>query len=114
MADLAPEESESRKHWRKMKRQDTGIELFRRAETYLGNLERLKPILFELSRLYNPLIDGPLIDRASYARILESVEAGRPDDARRILEARLALYAPGDAGTADPGRWEQGAGPFYG
>ena len=96
-----------------MKRQDTGIELFRRAQAHLGDPEGLKPILFELSRLYNPFIDGPLVDRASYARILESVESGRLDDARQILEERLALYAPGDEGIADPGRWEKGAGPFY-
>lgn len=96
-----------------MKRQDTGIDLFRRALAHLGDPERLKPILFELSRLYNPFIDAPLIDRVSYARILESVEAGRVDEARRLLDERLALYAPGDGGTADPARWEKGSGPFY-
>jgi hypothetical protein len=96
-----------------MKRQDTGIDLFRRAEAHLDDLERIKPVLFELSRLYNPLIDGPLVDRISYARILEAVEAGRLDEARRILETRLALYAPGEGGAADPARWEKGAGPFY-
>lgn len=113
MAEPSPEEKEDRKHWRKMKRQDTGIDLFRRALAHLGDLERLKPILFELSRLYNPLIDGPLVDRASYAQILKSVEAGQVDEARGLLDARLALYAPGEGGAADPARWEKGAGPFY-
>jgi hypothetical protein len=113
MADPAPEEKEARKHWRKMKRQDTGIELFRRAQAQLGEPEHVKPILLELSRLYNPFIDGPLVDRASYARIVESVESGRLDEAHRILDERLALYAPGEGGAADPARWEKGAGPFY-
>ena len=113
MADPPAEGKEGRKHWRAMKRQDTGIELFRRALAHLSDLEHLKPIIFELSRLYNPLIDGPLIDRVSYTQILIAVEAGRLDEARRVLDERLALYAPGDEGAADPARWEKGAGPFY-
>lgn len=113
MADPVPEGQEGRKHWRKMKRQDTGIELFRRALAELETPDRLKPILFELSRLYNPLIDAPLVDRAAYAQILSAVEAGLVDQARRLLDERLALYAPGDDGKSDMTRWEKGAGPFY-
>jgi hypothetical protein len=113
VADLGPEGKEGRKHWRKMKRQDTGIELFRRAMAEVDDLDRVKPILFELSRLYNPFIDAPLVDRATYSRILSAVEAGLVDEARRLLDERLALYAPGDDGKSDAARWEKGAGPFY-
>jgi hypothetical protein len=113
VADPARENTEGRKHWRSMKRQDTGLDLFQRAHAHLADLERVKPILFELSRLYNPLIDAPLVDRASYARILDAIAAGRLDEARSVLDERLALYAPGEGGTADPTRWEKGAGPFY-
>jgi hypothetical protein len=113
VADPVPEGQEGRKHWRKMKRQDTGIELFRRALAELDALDRLKPILFELSRLYNPLIDGPLVDRDTYSKILSAVEAGLVDEAQRLLDGRLALYAPGDDGASDAARWEKGAGPFY-
>jgi hypothetical protein len=104
---------DGRKHWRRLKRQDTGIELFLTARANLGDLERAKPILFELSRLYNPLIDGPLIDRASYVRIVECLEAGRLEEARRVLDECLARYAPGEGGGADPERYRQGAGPFH-
>lgn len=113
MAEPSGDTREERKHWRKMKRQDTGLELFQQAEAELTDLARVKPILLELSRLYNPLIDGSLLDRASYARIVESLEAGRVDDARRVLEERLALYAPGEDGRADPERYRPGAGPFH-
>ncbi|OLC13051.1 MAG: hypothetical protein AUH29_14300 [Candidatus Rokubacteria bacterium 13_1_40CM_69_27] len=91
-----PEEVEARKHWRRMKRQDTGLDLFQRAEANLGDLERLKPILLELSRLYNPLVNGPLVDRTTYARIIESAETGRIEEARQLLDARLALYVVQD------------------
>jgi hypothetical protein len=113
VADPVPEGPEGRKHWRKMKRQDTGIELFRRALAELDDPDRLKPILFELSRLYNPFIDAPLVDRPTYTQILSAVEAGHMDEARRLLDQRLALYAPGEDGASDAARWEKGAGPFY-
>jgi hypothetical protein len=112
VADPAPE-GQGRKHWRKMKRQDTGIELFRQAMAAMDDPDRLRPILFELSRLYNPLIDAPLVDRVTYTQILTAVEAGLVDQARRLLDQRLALYAPGEGGASDAARWEKGAGPFY-
>src|SRR5262245_34669057 len=95
-----------------MKRQDTGIELFRQALAAVDDPDRLKPILFELSRLYNPFIDAPLVDRPTYTQILGAVEAGHVDQARRLLDQRLALYAPGEGGTSDAARWEKGAGPL--
>jgi hypothetical protein len=54
-----------------------------------------------------------LVDRTTYARILDCVESGQVEEARRLLEARLALYAPGDDGKADPDRYRGGAGPFH-
>lgn len=87
--------------------------LFERARESLGDLSQCKPLLFELTRLYNPVVNGPLVDRATYARILESLEAGRVEEARRLLDERFALYAPGEGGEADPDRYRGGAGPFH-
>ncbi|HEV8640303.1 MAG TPA: hypothetical protein VGV13_04315 [Methylomirabilota bacterium] len=114
MAEPTPDEVEARKHWRRMKRQDTGLELFQRAEASLDDLERLKPVLLELSRLYNPLVNGPLVDRASYARIIESVQAGRIDEARQLLDARLALYAVQDRAPDAPPACSTEGGPGTG
>jgi hypothetical protein len=101
MADpQEPHGAEDRQHWRRMKRQDTGLVLFEAARAALADLARVKPILFELSRLYNPLVDGPLIDRVTYARIIESLERGRLDEARRLLDERQALYMPREPGRA--------------
>jgi hypothetical protein len=113
VADPTGKEGGDRKHWRKHKRQDTGLLLFERARASLEDLAQAKPLLFELSRLYNPVVNGPLVDRATYARILESLERGEVDEARRLLEERLALYAPGEGGAADPERYRGGAGPFH-
>lgn len=113
MTEPNAQEGQGRKHWRKLKRQDTGLALFETARDSLDDLSRCKPILFELTRLYNPVINGPLVDRATYGRILEAVEAGRVEEARRLLDERLALYAPGEDGKPDPDRYRGGAGPFY-
>jgi hypothetical protein len=113
VTEPSPTEGGERKHWRKLKRQDTGLALFERARDSLDDLGRCKPILFELTRLYNPVVDGPLVDRATYARILQAVEAGRIEEARRLLDERLALYAPGEDGRPDPDRYRGGAGPFH-
>lgn len=113
MTEPNASEAEGRKQWRKHKRQDTGLILFENALDSLGDLERCKPILFELTRLYNPIVDGPLVDRATYARILDCVQAGQVEEARRLLDERLALYAPGEGGKADPDRYRGGAGPFH-
>lgn len=112
MADEAPEPPEGRKHWRKLKRQDTGLALFDAVRSSLRDLERARPLLRELTRLYNPLVNGPLIDPPTHARIIEALEAGQIAEAERLLDDRLALYAPGDSGAADPGRYRGGAGPF--
>jgi hypothetical protein len=106
VADPTRDEGEGRKHWRKHKRQDTGLLLFERARASLGDPARARPLLFELSRLYNPVTNGPLVDRATYAGILGALEQGRVEEARRLLDERLALYAAGEGGAG-------GAGPFH-
>jgi len=113
VADPGPEEREARKHWRKHKRQDTGLLIFERARASLEDPAEARPLLLELTRLYNPVINGPLVDRATYARMLQAVDEGRVDEARHLLDERLALYAPGEGGAADPERYRGGAGPFH-
>lgn len=75
------------------RRDDHAIELFREAEAHLADLECVKRVLIQLGRFYNPLIDGPIVDLETRRRIVESLEAGRTEDARRLLDERLALYA---------------------
>jgi DNA-binding GntR family transcriptional regulator len=95
-----------------MKRQDTGLALFDAARASLGDLARARPLLRELTRLYNPLVNGPLVDPPTHARIVEALEAGQVGEAERLLDERLALYAPGEGGAPDPERYRDGAGPF--
>ena len=61
-------------------------------------------ILKELARLYNPLIDAPVVDPATSARIMTLLETGRSEEAATLLDDRYRLYAPiDDAEHHEPG-----------
>jgi hypothetical protein len=86
-------EDQHRRGLKFRKRDDHAIELFREAEAHLADLERVTRILLELGRFYNPLIDGPIVDLGTRRKIVELLQAGNAEDARRLLGERLALYA---------------------
>ena len=107
MADESPEARAYRRGFRqKNKRDDYALDLFHEARAKLAtDPARVAAILGELSRLYNPLVNGPIVDLATRAAIMARLEAGRPDDAGSLLEQRYALYAPlDDAERQGPGR----------
>ncbi|PYN54880.1 MAG: hypothetical protein DMD94_13575 [Candidatus Rokuibacteriota bacterium] len=75
------------------KRDDYAVELFREAQAHLGDVARVDRILLELGKFYNPLVHGPIVDLATRRRIVELLQASRTDEARGLLDERLALYA---------------------
>jgi hypothetical protein len=100
----ADESAETQKHRRGLRfrrREDYALELFKEALGDLTDVARVDRILVELGRFYNPLLDAPIVDVATRARVMESLGRGRWDEARRLLEERMSGYAPpteGDAG----------------
>ena len=78
------------------KREDYAVDLFRAALAGLDDVSRVDQILIELGRLYNPLVDGPIVDPRTRGGVLEALQAGDQELARRLLEARLDLYYPSD------------------
>jgi len=80
------------------RRDDYAVELFREIQRDLGDLPRVNRALLELGRFYNPMVNGPIVDLPTRRRILELLEAAREDEARQILDQRLALYARLDDG----------------
>jgi len=91
--DAAETTERHRRGLRFRKRDDYAIELFKEAQAHLGDVARVDRILLELGKFYNPLVDGPIVDLATRRRIIELLQAARSDDARQILDERLALYA---------------------
>jgi hypothetical protein len=89
----------------KSKRDDYALDLFQEAGAKLGHdPDRVDQILRELSRLYNPLADGPIVDLTTRARIMALLQEGRAREAEALLTTRFQLYAPlDDAERHGPG-----------
>src|SRR5437667_11851375 len=97
-----------RRGLRSRRRDDHALDLFRRIETNLSDVGLVDRVLLELSRCYNPLTNGPIVDLATRRAIIESLRAGRAGEARRLLDECLARYAPPaearrPASPAEPG-----------
>jgi hypothetical protein len=80
------------------RRDDYAVELFREIQEHLRDLPRVDRGLLELGRFYNPVTNDAIVDLATRRRVLELLDAHRDDEARRILDQRLALYARTDGG----------------
>ena len=96
MADEAPREDAEERQRRGLKfrgHDDHAIELFREAQAHLTDIARVNRILLELGRFYNPMVDGPIVDLPTRRRIVELLESQRTEEAQRLLDERLALYA---------------------
>ena len=76
------------------KRDDYALDLFREAEAYLDDAERVNGLLRELGKLYNPLIDAPIVDLETRQAIMLRIRGGKRDEAARLLDDRRRLYAP--------------------
>ena len=97
---MAEEESEKsleeRRHRRGLrfrKRDDYAVELFREAQAHLDDVARVDRVLVQLGRFYNPFTNEAIVTPAARRQILELLRASHQEEARRLLDERLALYA---------------------
>jgi hypothetical protein len=106
VADDSPEARAYRRGFRqKSKRDDYALDLFQEARAKLASDPvRVEQVLRELSRLYNPLTDGPILDLATRSRIMTLLASARLAEAEALIEARHQAYAPiDDAERHGPG-----------
>ena len=76
------------------KREDYALDLFREAAAYLDDHQRVNGVLRELGKLYNPVINAPIVDLSTRQRIMALLQAGDRAAAGRLLDERQRLYAP--------------------
>ena len=74
------------------KREDDEVRMMREALAHIDDVPRVRRILLELSRFYNPVTDGPVLRPETRRTIVEHLEAADFPAARAILEAHLAEY----------------------
>src|SRR5438876_9604955 len=82
-----------RRGLRSRRRDDPALDLFRRIETSLSDIGFVDRMLLELSRCYNPLTNGPIVDLVTRRGIVLSMRAARDADAKKLLDECLGPYA---------------------
>ena len=74
------------------KREDDEVKMMREALANLADVPRVKRLLMELGRFYNPVTNAPVVGPDTRRRIVALLGAEDPDGARTVLEAHLAEY----------------------
>jgi hypothetical protein len=89
------------------KREDDEVRMMREALEHLDDTPRVKRLLLELGRFYNPVTDGPVMPPATRHEVIDRLEAADVGGARALLETQLAQYLKIDeptASSAEPSR----------
>ena len=84
--------SSDREGLRFRRRDDHAINLFREAQNNLSDIPKVDRILLELGRLYDPAVGGSIVDLPLRQKIVGLLREGRLDEARALLDTRLAAY----------------------
>jgi len=74
------------------KREDDEVRMMREALAHLGDTPRVKRILLELSRFYNPVTHGPVVGPDTRRAVISCLDAADLAGAGAVLEAHLAEY----------------------
>ncbi len=74
------------------KREDDEVRMMREALANLADVPRVKHLLQELGRFYNPVTNAPVLGPDVRRRVLTLLEAADLDGAGAVLEAHLAEY----------------------
>lgn len=90
-SDDPPDESRG-KGFRARKREDHALVLIRDLVASLGDLPRVRELMRELSRYYDPVLGGAILEVRHQRAIVEALEAGRVEDARALIQDRYELY----------------------
>lgn len=105
MTDEASESSSRDRGFKARKREDHALVLIRELLSGLDDLPRVRDLLRELGRYYDPVLGGAIMEVPIQRRIVEALEAGRREEAAAIIEQRYQLYIKDRAhlGRSDEG-----------
>jgi hypothetical protein len=93
------------KGFKARKREDHALVLIRDLLASLEDPPRARRLLLELSRFYDPILGGAIVEIPHQRAIMDAIEAGRPGDAEALVQARYTLYIKD---RAHLGRGEEG------
>ncbi len=78
--------------FKRRKREDHALALIQELEESLGDLPRVRRLLVELARYYDPILGGGIMDLPRQKAIVQALEEGRLDDARALVRSRYQAY----------------------
>jgi hypothetical protein len=99
------EEPRRGKGFKARKREDHALVLIRDLLASLDDPGQARRLLLELSRYYDPILGGAIMEVRHQQEIMNAIEAGRRGDAEALVQARYALYIKD---RAHLGRGEEG------
>lgn len=103
--DDPADESPRGKGFRARKREDHALVLIRDLLGSLDDLSRVRGLLRELGRYYDPVLGGAILEVPHQRAIVEALEAGRAEEAGTLIQQRYELYIKD---RAHLGRGEEG------
>jgi hypothetical protein len=80
------------KGFRRRKREDHALTLIHEMEESLDDIPRVKRLLLELGRYYDPVLGGGIVDPPLQKAIVTALESGRVTEARSLIKARYDAY----------------------
>jgi hypothetical protein len=87
-----PVEPSRDRGFRSRKRQDHALVLIEELRSSLDDLAKVRRILLELGRFYDPILGGAILGIEHGKRIVDLVEAGRRAEAEALIQERYELY----------------------
>ncbi len=78
--------------FRERKREDHALVLIEDLRASLGDLPRVRRLLLELGRYYDPVLNGPIMDVAHQKAVVAALEAHDRALAERLVQERYDLY----------------------
>ena len=94
-----------KKGFRARKREDHALVLIRDLLGCLDDIPRVRELMRELSRYYDPVLGGAILEVGHQRAIVEAIEAGRVEEAQALIQQRYDLYVQD---RAHLGRGEEG------
>jgi DNA-binding GntR family transcriptional regulator len=91
-ADDPGDESRRGKGFRARKREDHALVLIRDLLESLDDVVRVRALLRELGRYYDPVLGGAILEVSHQRAIVEALESGRAEEARDLIRRRYELY----------------------
>jgi hypothetical protein len=78
--------------FRERKREDHALVLIEQLREHLDDLPRVRRILLELGRFYDPVLGGAIMTLAHQQAVVGALERGDRAEAERLIRDRYDLY----------------------